>query len=195
MKPIAIVGVLIVVIIVIGGVYYLSSSSQHSAYTTQPYTTQQYSTSQYSTTVQQSSAPTTSNPTTTVQQSTTTIVANTTKQFTVSIEQSQSLGSYIANGTGESLYIYTQDTQNGGSSSCNGGCATAWPPFTPSNLTVPTGLNSSQFKFITRTGGASQLTFNGYPLYYYFGDSKPGQTNGERSNNFYLISPSGQIIR
>ncbi|HET7369745.1 MAG TPA: hypothetical protein VFK45_02780 [Gammaproteobacteria bacterium] len=44
-----------------------------------------------------------------------------------------------------------------------------------------------------------QVTYNGWPLYYYAGDKKPGDTRGQDKKGFgaewYLISPEGHIIR
>jgi predicted lipoprotein with Yx(FWY)xxD motif len=43
-----------------------------------------------------------------------------------------------------------------------------------------------------------QVTYNGHPLYYYVGDTNPGDTNGEQLNQFgglwYAVSPSGMQV-
>ena len=45
---------------------------------------------------------------------------------------------------------------------------------------------------------ASQIAYNGHPLYYYVGDHGPGQTTGQGLNQFgalwYVLSPAGTAI-
>jgi predicted lipoprotein with Yx(FWY)xxD motif len=49
-----------------------------------------------------------------------------------------------------------------------------------------------------RADGGEQVTYAGHPLYRYVGDSKPGQTNGEGSEEFGaewdVLSPGGRTI-
>jgi predicted lipoprotein with Yx(FWY)xxD motif len=51
---------------------------------------------------------------------------------------------------------------------------------------------------IKRANGSQQVTYAGHPLYLYVGDSKPGQTNGEGSQEFGagwdVLAPSGKKI-
>jgi predicted lipoprotein with Yx(FWY)xxD motif len=47
-------------------------------------------------------------------------------------------------------------------------------------------------------GGTKQVVYNGHPLYYYAGDTKAGDTNGEGLNSFGagwdVVSPAGKKI-
>lgn len=99
------------------------------------------------------------------------------------------LGTILTNGTGWTLYLFTNDTQNSGQSSCYGTCATFWPPFlgNASTLVLPAGMNASAFGTITRTGGATQITYEGWPLYYYAGDNAAGQTNGQNKYGTWFV--------
>ena len=49
-----------------------------------------------------------------------------------------------------------------------------------------------------RTDGTTEVTYNGHPLYYFVGDSKRGDTNGEGVVAFGagwdVIAPSGMKI-
>jgi len=85
------------------------------------------------------------------------------------------------NGTGFTLYLFTNDTQNSGKSSCYGACATFWPALygNASNLVLPAGVSASAFGTIKRTDGTSQITYQGWPLYTYAGDKAAGDTNGQ----------------
>ena len=90
-----------------------------------------------------------------------------------------SLGTVLAGPNGKTLYIHAGDSAT--ASTCSGGCATAWPP-----LTVAAGQRASagsgvtgQLATFTRADGSSQVTYNGLPLYYWQGDTKPGDVTGQ----------------
>jgi len=98
--------------------------------------------------------------------------------YTIKVAYNSSIGYYLTNSTGEALYYYKVDKPNTGTSACNGGCSGTWPAFYTNTLTVPSSLSASSFNTITRTNGAKQLTYNGYPLYHFVGDTKSGEANG-----------------
>jgi predicted lipoprotein with Yx(FWY)xxD motif len=111
-----------------------------------------------------------------------------------------SLGTYITDGSGGSLYLFEGDTSN--VSNCTGACATAWPPFTVTAGQTPTagtGLQQSLISTITRADGTTQVTYAGHPLYHFSGDAgSPGATNGQGLNAFgalwYLVQPAGTAL-
>jgi len=113
----------------------------------------------------------------------------------IGIAYSKSLGFYLANGTGWTLYLFTKDTANSGVSSCYGQCETFWPPLhgAISSLSLPPGLNVSSFGTITRTDGTKQITYEGRPLYYYSGDKAVGQTNGQNKDGTWFVVNVPQI--
>jgi predicted lipoprotein with Yx(FWY)xxD motif len=109
----------------------------------------------------------------------------------VNISQNASLGSFLVDGKGMTLYIYTMDSAN--TSTCYGACAIVWPPLlTDGSPTPGSGVNSSLLKTTTRTDGSTQVTYNGHPLYYFARDKVPGDTTGEGVQNvWYVITPQG----
>ena len=115
----------------------------------------------------------------------------------VDISYKSSLGFYLSNSTRWTLYLFTNDTQNSGKSSCYGQCATFWPAFhvSSNSLTPPQGVNASSFSTIARSDGTKQLAYEGWPLYYYAGDKAAGQTNGQGKFGtwFVLNIPSLKI--
>jgi predicted lipoprotein with Yx(FWY)xxD motif len=123
--------------------------------------------------------------------------------YSVEIGSSTSIGNYLENRSGFTLYMFAQDTPGNGTSACTGSCAAVWPPFYANgSLTLPSGLNSSSFSTITRADGSKQTTYNGWPLYYYAPDSS-GKMFGEGADQFgglwYAVPPTmqqsgGQII-
>jgi len=116
---------------------------------------------------------------------------------TVITTRSGSSGSFLVDGSGRAVYLWVKDGKN--SSACSGACAGAWPPV-PANgkVTASGGVQASDLGAITRSDGTKQVTYDGHPLYYYAGDSGPGQTNGQGSDNFgakwWLVAPSGSEL-
>jgi len=102
-------------------------------------------------------------------------------RFTVAIAYKSPLGTFLTNASGWTLYLFTNDTRNSGTSSCYGQCATFWPALhgSPSSLTLPLGVNASSFGTISRTDGTKQLSYEGWPLYTFAGDKAVGETNGQ----------------
>ena len=133
----------------------------------------------------------------------TTTTTSSSQGYTVQIGSSASIGHYLENGTGFTLYMFGTDKPGNGTSSCTGSCAAVWPPFYASNLNLPSGLSSSSFSTITRSDGTKQTTYNGWPLYHYATDASAGSMLGEGLNQlgglWYAMPPTlqqsgGQII-
>jgi predicted lipoprotein with Yx(FWY)xxD motif len=105
-----------------------------------------------------------------------------------------SLGTILVDGAGLSLYVFTPD--KGGASTCYDACATAWPPLLSGGApTVGAGLDGSAFGSTTRTDGGAQVTFNGWPLYYFAGDAAAGDANGQGLNDvWWVVGPDGTMI-
>jgi predicted lipoprotein with Yx(FWY)xxD motif len=115
---------------------------------------------------------------------------------TVNVSESTA-GSILVNSAGMSLYLFTSDTQNSGVSTCSGDCLTNWPPLlTQDAPTAGEGVDSAMLGTITRDDGTIQVTYNGWPLYLYSGDTAPGDVNGQGvGDKWYLVSPDGQMIQ
>ena len=87
----------------------------------------------------------------------------------------------MANKEGKTLYTFDKDVA--GKSNCNGGCATAWPPFMVANPALAGG----DFSVIKRDDGASQWAFKGKPLYFFAGDAKAGDVNGDKQGGVWHV--------
>jgi predicted lipoprotein with Yx(FWY)xxD motif len=105
--------------------------------------------------------------------------------------QSASLGSFLVDSKGMSLYLFTKDTPN--TSNCYGGCASYWPPLLTNGAPVAgTGVTASMLGTTKRTDGSMQVTYNGWPLYYYVSDKAAGDTTGENVQGvWFVITPAG----
>ena len=113
----------------------------------------------------------------------------------VALAKNDKFGSFLADDKGMSLYLYTKDTPN--TSNCYGKCATAWPPLLSSGAPVGgDGLDASKFGTTTRTDGTTQVTYNGWPLYYWAKDKQPGDTTGQNVGSvWFLVTPSGDAVK
>ena len=109
----------------------------------------------------------------------------------VMLTNNSKYGSILTDGKGYSLYFFTKDTLN---SSCNGQCAVIWPAFFADSLTVGAGLADSDFTTITRSDGSHQTAYKGWPLYYYSGDSNPGDVNGEDFGGVWFVAKPNYTI-
>ncbi len=89
------------------------------------------------------------------------------------------LGTILVDPAGATLYRFTAD-QNG-QSSCTGGCAQVWPPFTVAAGSKPVTASAlvGTFATTTRPDGTSQVTYNGSPLYLFTGDKAAGDASGQ----------------
>ena len=91
----------------------------------------------------------------------------------------------VASANGMTVYTFTKDVANSGTSACTGGCLTKWPA-----LTVPSGSTAAgasgvtgKVGTITRADdGSAQVTYNGLPLYFFSGDKVAGDANGIYTN-------------
>jgi predicted lipoprotein with Yx(FWY)xxD motif len=111
--------------------------------------------------------------------------------------KSGSAGAFLTDGSGRAVYLWMKDGKD--SSACSGACAGAWPPVTATGaVTASGGVVNADLSTITRSGGAKQVVYDGHPLYYFAGDSGPGQVGGQGSDGFgakwWLVAPAGTPI-
>ena len=72
------------------------------------------------------------------------------------------------------LALYTWNQEKGLKVKCTGACAKTWPPITiPHGTMAPKHIAGVMGTFgeVMRPDGATQVTFNGHPLYTFHGDS------------------------
>ena len=101
------------------------------------------------------------------------------------------LGDILTDSEGMVLYTFTKDEQGSGVSTCEDDCLANWPPFVADDpLTLPEGV-PGELTQIERSDGSMQVAYNGWPLYYFAGDTAPGDTNGhEVGDVWFVVVPS-----
>jgi predicted lipoprotein with Yx(FWY)xxD motif len=108
-----------------------------------------------------------------------------------------SLGKVLVGAGGRTLYLFEADTST--TSTCTGACAVAWPPLLTTGPAEPgSGVQAKLLGTTTRSGGMKQVTYHGHPLYFYLGDSGPGQAGGQGLNQFgalwYVLDANGDKV-
>ena len=105
-----------------------------------------------------------------------------------------SLGTIVVDDAGNTVYQYDADTQNSGVSVCTGACLATWPPVNADAAPTLDGV-TGEVATITATDGSTQVTLNGWPLYYFSGDTAPGDTNGQGVQGiWWVLAPDGTKI-
>jgi predicted lipoprotein with Yx(FWY)xxD motif len=82
---------------------------------------------------------------------------------------------------GRTLYTFDKDTA--GRSNCNGGCLAAWPAFTVADP----GAAGGELSIVARDDGVQQWAYRGKPLYFFAGDAKPGDANGDGQGGVWHV--------
>ena len=160
MKTATIVFAVVLLVIIVGGAYYLSTNGMTPNYTTTPSTA-------------------------------TTTTGAAASSAHVMTSTNQVLGTFLTDSNGMTLYHFTKDTTGTQTSdpvtACTGACAQLWPPLAASSVTVEPVLNQNDFTTFARSDGTMQVAYKGMPLYFYSGDTNPGNTNGQGIGNIWFV--------
>ena len=112
--------------------------------------------------------------------------------ITVAVASSQ-LGDILVDAEGRTLYAFTRD--KGDQSACSGQCAANWPALT-GTATAGTGVQASLLSTALQANGDTQVTYGGRPLYYFAGDAKPGDTNGQGVGDvWFALTADGELAK
>jgi predicted lipoprotein with Yx(FWY)xxD motif len=94
----------------------------------------------------------------------------------------------LADATGRTVYTFDKD--QAGKSNCSGGCLVQWPAF----IAKPDAVAKGEFGLID-ADGARQWTVNGKPLYYFVGDTKAGDRNGDGKGGVWHVVPAKPVAQ
>jgi predicted lipoprotein with Yx(FWY)xxD motif len=117
----------------------------------------------------------------------------TAASFTLMVGTNGTLGNYLTDEDGRTLYVFVNDTST--SSNCNGACASLWIPLIGS-AAAGSGVTGSMIGTVTRQDGSNQVAYHGHPLYYFSQDVNPNDLKGQGYGNgkWWVISPTGAPI-
>lgn len=109
---------------------------------------------------------------------------------------SSTAGTVVVDASGMSVYFFTKDVKDSGTSACTGACLAAWPPVTTTSERPSADGVTGTLGTIATPDGKKQVTLEGLPLYYFAKDAKPGDILGQGVNDvWYLADPSGAMIK
>jgi predicted lipoprotein with Yx(FWY)xxD motif len=107
---------------------------------------------------------------------------------TVLTEDNADLGTIFTDAEGMTLYIFLNDEPGSGESACYDQCEENWPVFSADEpLTLPDGV-PGELGTIERTDGTTQVTYNGWPLYYWAADQAPGDATGQGVGDVWYVA-------
>jgi predicted lipoprotein with Yx(FWY)xxD motif len=111
------------------------------------------------------------------------------QDVTINIQKASASVSYLTDAQGNSLYLSLNDTP--GTSNCSPTCLTLWKPLLVNKRVIAgTGVLQANLGVILLKSGAHQVTYKGAPLYYYYKDVNPGDTNGQGVGGvWFLVTP------
>ncbi|MFZ2074387.1 hypothetical protein [Methanoregula sp.] len=105
------------------------------------------------------------------------------------------LGNILVDAQGKTLYYFASDIPASGASACSGSCSGIWPVFYSDKITVSPPLMVSDFSSFVRADGSNQTAYRGWPLYYYQGDTKPGDVSGEDVKKvWFVVRPDETVM-
>ncbi len=113
----------------------------------------------------------------------------------IGIAQNPQYGGILVDGKGRTLYLRTSDDPK--VSTCYAACTQMWPPAVPYGRkpSALAGIDPTKLGSVVRADGIVQVIYNGWPLYYYSGDTAPGQTNGQTSTGiWHVVSANGDPV-
>jgi predicted lipoprotein with Yx(FWY)xxD motif len=136
---------------------------------------------------------TTSSSTAPADDTTTSTPDGTDATFTVALA-STPLGDVLVDADGKTLYVFDADGE--GTSACNAGCDTTWPPLVVTGeIAVSPDLDAANFTTIDREDGSTQVAVGGRPLYTYAADAAAGDVNGQAVGDaWWVVDAEGTAI-
>jgi predicted lipoprotein with Yx(FWY)xxD motif len=109
------------------------------------------------------------------------------------------VGTVLVDSQGYALYVFAPDDHR--AMTCAGTCLGTWPPLMlPSGdtLAAGSGVKSTLLGSDPDPAGGRVVTYDGWPLYTFTGDTQPGQATGQdidlNGGKWYVIRTSGQPL-
>ena len=130
--------------------------------------------------------PTVAAPTTAATAAATPAATTAAGAATVEAKPVGSLGTVLVAGSnGMTVYSFTMDVKDSGKSACVATCIANWPALTVAAGSAPVagaGVTGTLGTITRADDGKLQVTYNGKPVYFFGGDTAPGDAKGVYPN-------------
>jgi predicted lipoprotein with Yx(FWY)xxD motif len=121
---------------------------------------------------------------------------------TISLKSVPGVGSVLVNSQGRTLYMLTSEKGDKITCTDSSGCTKLWPEITlPSGMTAAkagSGVKASLLGTVKDASGHMEVTYNGWPLYTFAGDSGAGVAHGQGQTSFggtwYVLNAAGSPV-
>jgi len=121
-------------------------------------------------------------------------------QFNIEMVNDNQFGKILTNQNKQAIYFLANDVTR--VSNCNGECADTWPPVIRdlAEITLSSQLNRDDFGTFIREDGQNQLTYKGWPLYYFAPNKDrvleaPGAVLGDgKGGVFHVAKPDYTVL-
>ncbi|QEV21539.1 SCO0930 family lipoprotein [Streptomyces alboniger] len=111
----------------------------------------------------------------------------------LAVWDSKKLGKVVTDSEGFTLYRFDKDTAQPPKSNCDAACLKAWPAVAADGAKAAPGVDASLLGEVTTTDGTKQLTIDGWPMYRFAKDAKPGDAKGQGvGGTWYAAAPDGK---
>jgi predicted lipoprotein with Yx(FWY)xxD motif len=125
--------------------------------------------------------------------------SSSTATGTVKAAKSKTFGTILVSSKGRTLYRYTIDGKNVNRCTSDPACNKYWPPLLVKAGVKPTavaGAKASKLGTIKAKNGMRQVTYAGWPLYTFAGDTSSGQTKGQGfEKQWYVVNTNGGLVK
>ena len=121
--------------------------------------------------------------------------ASTAGAATLDVATNATLGKQIVVAAGRTVYLFVPDGSST-TSQVPASIKANWPAVTAANTpTAGNGIDASKLTAAMQSDGTEQVVYNGHLLYFFVGDTAPGDAKGEGLvSNWYVVSPAGDQI-
>lgn len=111
----------------------------------------------------------------------------------LAVREIADVGSVVTDSAGAALYRFDKDTAQPPRSTCDGACATTWPPVPADDAKASAGIDQGALGEVERSDGTRQLTIAGWPVYRYAKDTEAGEAKGEGvGGTWHAVAPDGK---
>lgn len=104
----------------------------------------------------------------------------------VSVSDNAKLGKILVDGQGRTLYRFNKDSAWPMKFACTDACLETWKPAKPVDKASVKGVAEKLVTTVTRPDGTKQLAIDCWPVYWFTGDGKPGDVNGQGKQGLWF---------